>query len=141
MNKQAYEHTVGLVLSKNADWDAFTGATKDWWNGLGEDTQRNIIAGGATAILGGILGGATGGVGGSLLGTIGGGLLGYHGMKHGKPQWDNWMNYYNNYNAAKAQGKGAENAYAQQAVAQEEAQQAGYDVMDPNNQYFKQDSN
>ena len=100
MNKQAYEHTVALVLDKKANWEAFTNATKDWWDSLGDDTQKNLITGGATAILGSIIGGATGGVGGSILGAFGGGLLGYHGRKHLKPHWDDWKSRYNEWSQA-----------------------------------------
>lgn len=102
MNKQAYEHTVNLVLNKEAGfWDNAGGAFKDtWtdiknsWNNASDDTKRNIISVGATGLLGTILGGALDGGRGALLGGIGAGLAGWAGSKHVYPWLDKWYNHY-----------------------------------------------
>ena len=105
MNKIAYETAVSRVLYKRATLESLAGATQDWWKNLDDTTKRSLRAGGATAILGGILGGtSTKGLGGAVLGTVGGGLLGYHGMKHLSPQWDKWYELYTNRKKSKESG-------------------------------------
>ena len=102
MNKQAYEHTVGLVLHKEAGfWDNVGGAFKDtWgdikdsWNNASDDTKRNIISTGATGLLGTILGGVLGGGRGALLGGIGAGFAGWAGSKHIYPWMNKWYDHY-----------------------------------------------
>ena len=102
MNKQAYEHMVGLVLSKEAGfWDNVGGAFKDtWgdiknsWNASSDDTKRNVISAGATGLLGTILGGAFGGWRGALLGGLGAGLAGWAGSKHVYPWMNKWYDHY-----------------------------------------------
>ena len=102
MNKQAYEHTVGLVLSKQAGfWDNVGGAFKDtWgdiqnaWDNASDDTKRNLISAGATGLLGTILGGAFGGGKGALLGGFGAGLAGWAGSKHVYPWMNKWYDHY-----------------------------------------------
>lgn len=102
MNKQAYEHTVGLVLSKQAGFldnvgYAFKNTWNDVenaWNSASEDTKRNLISTGATGILGALLGGVLGGGKGLLLGGIGGSLAGYTGSKHVYPWINKWWEHY-----------------------------------------------
>ena len=102
MNKQAYEHTVGLVLSKEAGfWDNVGGAFKDTWGDIqnawgnaSDDTKRNLISAGATGLLGAILGGAFGGGKGALLGGLGAGLAGWAGSKHVYPWMYKWYDHY-----------------------------------------------
>lgn len=102
MNKQAYEHTVGLVLSKEAGFldNVGTALSETWgdvkssWNSLTPEQRRKVYSTGATGIIGALLGGTLGGWKGALLGGAGGALGGYYGAKHLLPWWDRLAKHY-----------------------------------------------
>jgi len=97
----------GACLEKTAEdapwYESAWNSAKDWWKGLGEKEQRNMMIGAGGGLVGAAAGGAYGGLGGALAGGVAGGAAGYGGgkaydymttadAKTGKTPWDNLWN-------------------------------------------------
>ena len=90
MNKQAYEKSVGLVISKQAafDWNSVLNALKTHWNNNKQHYIRGAAVGVPAMLFGGLLDGRRGAGLGLLAGLVtAGGSKGWDWLRQNAQNW------------------------------------------------------